>query len=170
VDEAGTLTDDGRWASKLRLDYPLLVAQCLRENAFPEENEKIMAAVVAFFAYDRDDDIKLPVKDLPPKLVLSFRKVMVAVRPLMHRMETAGFAVTKRHTAAGTAMYFWAQGHSWDSVIKATGIAEGDMATLVLRTADNLRQIASLKDTYPEIAECAWKAREAILREPVLFF
>jgi len=38
-----------------------------------------------------------------------------------------------------------------------------------LRTADNLRQIASLKDMYPKIAECAYKAREAILREPVLF-
>jgi len=54
-------------------------------------------------------------------------------------------------------------------VIKATGFAEGDMATLILLTADNLRQIASLKDTYPEIAACAYRAREAILREPVLF-
>ncbi len=169
VDETGTLTDDGRWASKLRLDYPLLVAQCLRENAFPEDNEKILAAVVAFFAYDRDDDLKLTFRDLPQKLALSFKKVVLAVRPLIHRLEAAGFATVKFHTAAGVAMYYWAQGHSWDSVIKATGIAEGDMATLVLRTADNLRQIVSLKDTYPEIAECAWKAREVILREPVLF-
>ncbi|MBN1365704.1 MAG: DEAD/DEAH box helicase [Syntrophaceae bacterium] len=169
VDENGTLTDDGRWASKLRLDYPLLVAQCLRENAFSEENEKILAAVVAFFAYDRDDEMKLTVKDLPPKLALSFKKVVLAVRPLIHRLEAAGFVTVKLHTSAGVAMYFWAHGHSWDSVIKTTGIAEGDMATLVLRTADNLRQIVSLKDIYPEIAECAHKAREAILREPVLF-
>ena len=169
VDEAGALTDDGRWASKLRLDYPLLVAQCLRENAFPEDNEKILAAVVAFFAYDRDDDLKLTVKDLPTKLTLSFKKVVLAVRPLIHRLEAEGFPVVKLHTSAGVAVYYWAQGHGWDSVIKATGIAEGDMATLVLRTADNLRQIASLKDTYPEIAECAYRARDAILREPVLF-
>jgi superfamily II RNA helicase len=169
VDEAGCLTDDGRWASKLRLDYPLLVAQCLRDNAFPDENEKILAAVVAFFAYDRDDDLNMTVKDLPPKLTLAFKKVALAVRPLMHRLEDAGFPVVKLHIAAGAAVYYWAQGHSWDSVIKATGIAEGDMATLILRTADNLRQIASLKDTYPEIAECAYKARDAILREPVLF-
>ncbi|MGD0168298.1 MAG: ATP-dependent DNA helicase, partial [Smithella sp.] len=169
VDESGALTDDGHWASKLRLDYPLLVAQCLRENAFPEENEKILAAVVAFFTYDRDDDLKLTVKDLPPKLLLSFKKVVLAARPLIHRLEAAGFATAKLHTSAGVAVYYWAQGHSWDSVIKATGIAEGDMASLVLRTADNLRQIASLKDTHPEIAECAYRARDAILREPVLF-
>ena len=169
VDESGALTDDGHWASKLRLDYPLLVAQCLRENAFPEENEKILAAVVAFFTYDRDDDLKLTIKDLPPKLLLSFKKVVLAVRPLIHRLEAAGFATAKLHTSAGVAVYYWAQGHSWDSVIKATGIAEGDMASLVLRTADNLRQIASLKDTHPGIAECAYRARDAILREPVLF-
>jgi len=169
LDETGTLTNDGRWASKLRLDYPLLVAQCLREDAFPEENEKMMAAVVAYFAYDRDDDIKLAVKDVPPKLLLSFKKVILAVKPLMHRLESAEFPVAKLHAAAGAAMYYWSQGHNWDSVINATGIAEGDMATLVLRTADNLRQIASLKDNYPEIAECARRARETILREPVLF-
>ena len=169
VNEVGALTEDGHWASKLRLDYPLLVAQCLRENAFPDQNEKLLAAVVAFFAYDRDDDIKLTVKDLPPKLTLSFKKVVNSVRPLIHRLEAAEFPVVKLHTSAGAAVYYWAQGHSWDSVIKATGIAEGDMATLILRTADNLRQIASLKDTYPEIAACAYRAREAILREPVLF-
>jgi superfamily II RNA helicase len=169
VDEAGALTEDGHWASRLRLDYPLLVAQCLRENAFPEENEKLLAAVVAFFAYDRDDDMKLTVKDLPPKLTLSFKKIALAVRPLIHRLEDAGFPVVKLHAAAGASVYYWAQGHSWDSVIKATGIAEGDMASLILRTADNLRQITSLKDTYPEIAACAYRAREAILREPVLF-
>jgi superfamily II RNA helicase len=169
VDEAGALTEDGHWASRLRLDYPLLVAQCLRENAFPVEDEIILAAVVAFFTYDRDDDINVTVKDLSPKLTLSFKKVALAVRPLIRRMETAGFAVAKLHTSAGVAMYHWAQGHSWDSVIKTTGIAEGDMASLILRTADNLRQIASLKDTYPEIAACAYRARDAILREPVLF-
>ena len=49
------------------------------------------------------------------------------------------------------------------------GIADGDLAMLVLRTADNLRQIASLRDTHPEIAALAIKARESILREPVVF-
>jgi len=94
----------------LRLDYPLLVAQCLREHAFPEDNEKFLAAVVAVFAYDRDDEIKLTVKDPPPKLMLSFKKVILAVRPLAHRLEAAGFATAKLHPSAGIAMYYWAQG------------------------------------------------------------
>ena len=169
VDDTGKLTGDGHWASRLRLDHPLLVAQCLRENAFPEENERILAALVAVFAYDRDDEIKLTVKDMPPKLTQALKKILLTVRPLAHRLEKAGFASAKLYPSAGMAMYYWAQGRGWDTVIKITGIAEGDMATLVLRTADNLRQIAALKDTYPEIAACAYRAREAILREPVLF-
>ena len=169
VDPAGKLTDDGRWAARLRLDDPLLVAECLRENAFPEDNEKLLAAVAAVFAYDRDDEMQLVTKELPHKLMAALRKMLMAVRPLSRRLEAAGFVRAKLHTSAGVAMYYWAQGRDWDSMIKMTGVAEGDMASLVLRTADNLRQIASLKDTHPEIAACANRARETILREPVLF-
>ncbi len=169
VMENGRLTDDGYWAARLRLDSPLLIAECLRQQAFPEQNDRIMAAVVSLFAYDRDSEINVSAKDLPPKLALALKKVLLAVKPLVRRLEAAGFPTTKIYPAVGVAMYFWAQGRSWESLIKATGFAEGDMAMLVLRTADSLRQIAALKDTHPDIAACAYRAREAILREPVLF-
>jgi ATP-dependent RNA helicase HelY len=91
------------------------------------------------------------------------------VRPLSRRLEAAGFVAANLHLSAGAAMYYWAEGQDWDAVIRAVGIAEGDMASLIMRTADNLRQIASLKDTHPDVASCAYRAREAILREPVLF-
>jgi superfamily II RNA helicase len=169
VEKTGRLTEDGRWASKLRLDYPLLVAQCLRENVLSGKDEKILAGIIAMFAYDRESEIRLTGGDYPPNLQLALRRALQTVRPLVRRMQTAGFAVAKLHPAAGAAVFAWAQGHSWESVVRLSGIAEGDMATLLLRTADNLRQIASLKDAYPETAECALRAREVILREPVLF-
>lgn len=169
INESSQLTDDGHWAARLRLDHPLLVAQCLREGAFPAEDEKILAAIVAVFAYDRDAEIRLTAKDLPPKLMPALRKVMLVICPLSRRLQAASFTTAKFYPAAGVAMYYWAQGRSWENVIKATGITEGDMAALVLRTADNLRQITALKDTHPEAAACAYRAREAILREPVLF-
>jgi superfamily II RNA helicase len=169
VDAAGRLTDDGHWASRLRLDHPLLVAECLRKGGFPGDNEKLLAAVVAVFAYDRDDEIQMVTKELPHKLTAVLRKMLLVVRPLSRRLEEAGFVGARLFASAGVAMYYWAQGRDWDLMIRMTGIAEGDMASLILRTADNLRQIASLKDTHPEIAACAVRAREAILREPVLF-
>ncbi len=169
VNEDDRLTDDGFWAARLRLDYPLLIAECLRSKAFDDHNERILAALVAMFAYDRDNEINIAVKDLPPMLSAALKKVLIIVRPLIHRLNAAGFSSAKLYPAVGAAMYFWAQGRSWEGIIKTTGMAEGDMATLVLRTADNLRQIAALKDTYPEVAAVAYRAREAILREPVLF-
>ena len=124
---------------------------------------------MAVFAYDRDDEIQMGTKELPHKLMAALRKMLLAVRPLSRRLEAAGFKSPQLYPSAGVAMYYWARGRSWYDVIKTTGIAEGDMASLVLRTGDNLRQIASLKDTHPETAACAMRAREAILREPVLF-
>jgi len=56
-----------------------------------------------------------------------------------------------------------------DEIIQGAGIVDGDMAMLVLRTADNLRQLTSLKETHPDIANLALKARDTILREPVIF-
>ena len=168
VDPEGRLTDDGLWAARLRLDHPLLVAECLRKNALPVD-EKLLAAAVAVFAYDREDELQLAGGRWSQLLTLSLQKVLLAVRPLSRRLESAGFDLPKLHPSAGAAMSYWAQGRDWDDVLQRTGVAEGDMASLVLRTADNLRQIASLGDTHPEIAACAVKAREAILREPVLF-
>jgi len=102
-------------------------------------------------------------------LLTALKGAIAAVRPLAKRLDDAGFAISPLYPAAGAAMYSWAQGRDWDNLIKATGIAEGDMATLVLRTADNLRQLGALKETHPDIAACAFRARELILREPVLF-
>lgn len=169
VEKNGRLTDDGVWASRLRLDDPLSVAQCLRHNAFPEDDEKLLAALVAVFAYDRNDEMFLTTEAIPRKLTMALRKMLKTIQPLARRLKEAGFASPKLFVSAGVAMYFWAQGKKWDYIIQLTGIAEGDMASLVLRSADNLRQIAALKETHPQIAACAARARESILREPVLF-
>jgi len=168
VDADGKLSADGQWASRLRLDHPLLVAECLRKKALPVDNEKLLAAVVAVFAYDRDDEIQLSAKDLPQKLAAALRLALLSVRPLARRLEEAGFDSPTLVASVGAALYYWAQGRNWEEVIKITGIAEGDMASLILRTADNLRQIAALRDSHPEVAACAKRAREAILRAPVL--
>jgi hypothetical protein len=63
----------------------------------------------------------------------------------------------------------WAGNVGWTRITNKLKIADGDLAMLISRTADNLRQIASLKDTHPDVARCASAARQAILREPVVF-
>lgn len=49
-------------------------------------------------------------------------------------------------------------------------MAEGNLAMLILRTADNLRHIRGLYEVFPEAAETAGKAIELIMRDPVTGF
>jgi ATP-dependent RNA helicase HelY len=169
VDENNRLTENGVWASRLRLDQPLLIAECLRKNAFPGNDEKLFAAVIAPFIYDGDQDIKITGRRISRRLTRAYKKIIGTLQPLSERMKEAGFAVTPLYMWTSSALYDWARGGDWDHIIQELGIADGDMAMLILRTADNLRQISALKDTHPEMAALAFRAREAILREPVMF-
>ena len=169
INEADRLTESGIWASKLRLDHPLLIAECLKKGAFPRRDEKLLAAMVAPFVYDGDQDIKITHKPIVRKLAQAHRKVSRAIADLSERMAAAGFSTNVLYLWTSSVIYDWAQGEDWDEIVRQMGIADGDLAMLVLRTADNLRQIASLRETHPEIAALAAKAREGILREPVVF-
>ena len=169
VSEQDRLTDTGIWASKLRLDQPLLIAECLRRDAFPQQDERLLAAVVAPFVYDGDQETRIDLKKMPRRLAQACQRVVKTLKPLSRRMDEAGFTVNPLSLWTSVVMYDWARGGDWDAIIRTAGIADGDMAMLVLRTADNLRQIMSLKETHPEISDLAMKAREAILREPVVF-
>jgi ATP-dependent RNA helicase HelY len=169
VGDHDRLTETGVWASKLRLDQPLLIAECLRREAFPRQDEKLLAAVVAPFVYDGDQETRIDLKKMPKRLSQACLRMAKTVKPLSQRMEQAGFAVQPQSLWTSVVMYEWARGGDWDDIIQMAGIADGDMAMLVLRTADNLRQIMSLRQTHPEMADIALKAREVILREPVVF-
>ena len=169
VNDEDRLTESGIWASRLRLDQPLLIGECIKQQAFPED-PALMAAVIAPFVYDGDQEIVL--KDNSRRnrrLTTACRRVAATVRPLLRRLEAAGFPTRPLYFWTSWVIYAWAGGGDWDEIISRAGIAEGDMAMLVLRTADNLRQIMSLRDTHPEIAARAEEARAAILREPVTF-
>jgi len=41
------------------------------------------------------------------------------------------------------------------------------MASLIMRTADHLRQVTNLEKTHPALAETAYEAVRLIMREPV---
>ena len=169
VDAADRLTDNGIWASKLRLDQPLLIAECLRQNVFPHGDEKLLAAVIAPFVYDGDQDLAVIRKELPRRLTRAYDRMMATLLDLMERLKAGGFPVAPLFLWPAAVIYEWAAGGDWNRIIRKAGIADGDMAMLIMRTADNLRQIQSLRETHPETSALAAKAREAILREPVVF-
>jgi len=169
VDEENHLTEDGIWTSQLRLDQPLLIAQCLRDDAFPYENEALLAAVVAPFAYDRSYNIAISRTSLPKRLRKASDRVSKSAEPLSKRITAAGFDTAPLPLWTSSAIYSWATGTEWDRIVQRTKIAEGDLAMLISRTADSLHQIASLKNTHPQTASLAAAARRAIMKEPVVF-
>lgn len=169
VDASDRLTETGTWASKLRLDQPLLIAEGLRTRGFPEKDEKLLAALVAPFVYDSDQELLLDKRSIPRKLSRAFAHLVRKLGPLTERMTAAGFSVQPLYFWTSIVVYAWASGEDWDGILERAGVSDGEMAMLILRTADNLRQIASLKETHPEMAELAMAARDAILREPVVF-
>jgi superfamily II RNA helicase len=65
-------------------------------------------------------------------------------------------------------LYLWSSQRSWEEVLQLTGTDEGDLAMLIFRTADNLRQLVSLEATHPELAAKAGSCIRLLLREPVV--
>lgn len=163
------LTENGVWASKLRMDQPLLIAECLRQDVLPKNDATLFAAAIAPFVYDGDQEVELVKKELPLRLTRALNRAVKAVFPLLERLNARDFPVPPLKLWPAVLIYEWARGENWDGIIKRMGIADGDMAMLILRTADNLRQLMSLRDTHPEVAALAAAARETLLREPVVF-
>ncbi|MDZ4164826.1 MAG: DEAD/DEAH box helicase [Smithellaceae bacterium] len=169
VDDRDRLTENGIWASKLRLDQPLLIAECIRRQAFPRDDEALLAAMVALFVYDGDQEIAIDKNKRPRRLTQAYKRVAQGIEKMAGRLEGAGFSLNPHFYWTSYVIYQWAQGKNWDEIVEQAGITDGGLAMLVTRTADNLRQIASLRDTHPLMAEQAARARENLLREPVVF-
>jgi superfamily II RNA helicase len=83
-------------------------------------------------------------------------------------MQAAGFEDRTLCLKPAAVMYAWAGGQSWESVVATAEMEEGDLAMLILRTADNLRHIRDLGRVFPEAAASAARAIELLLRDPVM--
>ncbi len=171
VAENGKLTADGLWASKLRLDQPLLISEGIRKSVFPEDSPELLAALIAPFVMDRDRQGDIQLANLVwkyPDLANPFFKMLQNLQRLRERLQFEGFEIPPLPFWAVVTVFHWARGLSWDEVREISGMDEGDLAMIVLRTADHLRQIEALAESHPRLAATAGKAIRLLLREPVL--
>jgi superfamily II RNA helicase len=89
------------------------------------------------------------------------------LRPLQLRLRHSNFPVNPISFWPAAAVHAWASGTAWDDVLELSGLDEGDLATLIYRTADNLRQITGLSESHPSLAASATETIGRLLREPV---
>ena len=169
VDESGRLTQDGIWASKLRLDQPLLIAEAIRNNGFKDTSPEVLAGLTALFVWDRTQEVEARLGGLEDLDIMldAFDRLMDSMEEIMLLMNRRGFNYPQTMFWPGAALFQWTKGISWETLLKCIPVGEGDMASLIVRTADHLRQVLNLRETHPVLARTAREAIDLILREPV---
>ncbi len=170
VKDDDTLTDDGRWASKLRIDQPVMVAECLRLGLFPDSDPALLAALMATFVFDKEIDTEFNPSSAPGRLLKAYEKMKKGLIPTVEKKMVYGFPLRPAPLWAASTIYAWARGLEWENVLDIAGMSEGDLSMLVSRTADNLRHISNLTEVYSSVAKTAGQAIGLILKEPVVFY
>jgi DSHCT (NUC185) domain len=61
----------------------------------------------------------------------------------------------------------WAAGNSWDQVVKDCTLDDGDVARLLSRTADLLKQARHCPALLPSLRDTARRAVKAMTRKPI---
>jgi len=163
------LTDDGEWASRLRIDHPLMVAEAFRKNLFPKSDPARLAGIIAAFVNERETDDEAIDRSLIPRaLAGNFTKIKNGLKPFATEMRSNGFDAPNLFFLPALTIYLWAKGWAWEKLVGVSNMAEGDLAMLILRTADNLRHIRNIGEVFPDAAEASIRAIELILKDPVL--
>lgn len=168
AEKTGELTSDGKWASKLRVDQPLMIAECFRLNILPQSDPPLLAAIFASFVNEREFHDAVKEELIPENLLEAFDIVNNNLVHFTQEMAKRKFATRSLFLLPAVVVYHWAMGKSWEDVILISKMQEGNLAMLILRTADNLRHIGALSETFPEAARTAMDAIELIVREPVV--
>jgi len=169
VDEADHLTPDGQWACNLRLDQPLLIAEAIRKGTFNDVSPAELAGGLAPFVWDRGQEMELRVKGILDlgRIETVFDRLLHHIEEIRTLKEARGFSSPAILFWPAAALYMWAKGIPWKELLHFVSADEGDMASLIMRTADHLRQVADLRETHPHLASAASQGIELILREPV---
>jgi superfamily II RNA helicase len=166
VDPEGRLTPDGRWASRLRLEHPILVAEAIRRGVFADRTAAVLAGLMAPFVTDREREVLFLGWGLE-EMGDAFDALLAATRGIRARMEQWGFPTPILQFWTSGALFLWARGSSWTRLREAVPLDEGDLVSLITRTADHLRQVCDLLETHPQVASTARKAIALIQRPPV---
>jgi superfamily II RNA helicase len=168
VDEGERLTADGRWASQLRLDHPILVAEAIRKGALDARPAPVLAGLIAPFVTDRDREPFVRDHDLS-EMADAFDGLVASIHAMGVRLHQSGLVAPVLQFWPAAALYLWARGVAWAELRAAVVMDEGDLVSLIVRTADHLRQVCALGETHPALARTARLALRRIQREPAVY-
>jgi ATP-dependent RNA helicase HelY len=169
ADTEDRLTWEGRYAAQLRLDHPLLVSEAIRSGVFEGITPETLAGMIATFVVEGerrdppDGILRVQSRDLSHRV----NRMKRELKDLMRALKRRGFDTPEIPEWPAVAVYLWAKGISWEGLIRGMGMEEGDLAMMIVRTADHLNQIQGLRGSHPVLSDMAREAVPLILREPV---
>ena len=99
-----------------------------------------------------------------------FTDLRKALTPFAQDMMARGFQARPIFLRPAAAVHAWATGAPWEKALGIADSEEGIFASLILRTADNLRHVRNLHAIFPEASESAAIAIDLILRDPVVLY
>ncbi len=169
VNQANKLTSEGRWACRLRLDHPLLVAEAIRKGALQGRSAPVLAGLMASFVMDKEKDVYVRRDDLE-EMASAFDEMVMSIWRMGRLLAEMGFPTPTLQFWPAAALYIWAKGVRWDELTKAIALDEGDLVYLIVRTADHLRQLCDLWQTHAGLATTAKLALTRIQREPAIYW
>ncbi len=171
VNKNNKLTKNGKWASKLRINQPLIMAESFKYKLFNNLNPSYLAGIVASFVNERNlDDDSLDMNIVPIKLLKRLEYTKTTLTPFLKYMDEQGFETKKLYLKPAVAIYLWAENMPWSKVLSISELAEGDLARLIFMTVDNLRHIKNLIDVFPQVADNAGKAINLIYKDPLITY
>lgn len=168
VDHGDRLTPEGRWASRLRLDHPVLVAEAIRKGVFEGRPAPVLAGLMATFVLDRDKEVLVRGQELR-EMAEAFEELLWAIYEMGLLLAEQGFRTPVLQFWPAAAAYLWAKGLSWKELTSCVSLDDGDLVSLILRTVDHLRQLCDLEETHPSLAHTARLALRRLQREPAVY-
>lgn len=161
-------TNDGIWAANLRVENTLFMAELVRGNYFATSDPRELAALVGALAAS-DRQIEVEYQEGEESFFLAFQNAIKIARTLSKLQDRVGlfFPIVLDGDAA-RLLWRWADNNiNWEKLFEEVYADDGDIVRLILRTADLLRQLVSLQDTFPQLSDTASKAITLIRRPPI---
>ena len=163
---AQKVTESGKWLADVRVDRPLLVGEALKQGLFEKLETTQIAGLMAALAADPDREYgELYLSDKILDVLTEFENTVFEVSNVEWKFGVE--PMPEMNFSAAATAEAWAEGASWNDLVRNTKAEEGDLVRLLSRTGEALMQVASLKSSHQESAQKARLTAEIILREPI---
>ncbi len=168
IDENDTPTFSGHLTAQLRTENPLLVTEIILQGLLDNLDPQSLAGLACSIIFDSNRDnivCKFTYAQATYERLKTITEVAKSVQKSQHH-HGVNLPVVINPAISGLCEA-WADGRDWESLLEGTSLAEGDIVRTMRRCSDILRQWSHLKGVDPVFADNAFKAYNAIQKDPV---